>query len=129
MKIKKTLVDMFIRIKNNSQNYKKSVEIIKTKPNIKLLKFLYDEGYISGYSFSNNKSKMFVYLKYQNSEPLIKNLNFILKPNKEIYCSVKTLSQHKNNNSFYVLYTQKGYKSIMDAKLQNLGGLLICRIN
>jgi len=120
---------MFIRIKNNSQNYKKSVEIIKTKPNIKLLKFLYDEGYISGYSFSNNKSKMFVYLKYQNSEPLIKNLNFISKPNKEIYCSVKTLSQHKNNNSFYVLYTQKGYKSIMDAKLQNLGGLLICRIN
>lgn len=120
---------MFIRIKNNSQNYKKSVEIIKTKPNIKLLKFLYDEGYISGYSFSTNKSKMFVYLKYQNSEPLIKNLNFISKPNKEIYCSVKTLSQHKNNNSFYVLYTQKGYKSIMDAKLQNLGGLLICRIN
>ena len=129
MKIQKSLIDMFIRLKNSSKSYKKSVIITNTKQNIKLLDVLYKEGYILGYSFSKYcKNEITVNLKYSNYEPLINNIDFISKPNKEIYCSVKLLSKQKYNNNLYICSTQKGYMSILDAINNNLGGQLICKI-
>lgn len=120
---------MFIRLKNSSKSYKKSVIITNTKQNIKLINVLYKEGYILGYSFEKNgKNEITVYLKYRNYEPLIKHIHFISKPNKEIYCSVKLLSKQKYNNSLYICLTKKGYMSILDAIYRNLGGQLICKI-
>lgn len=120
---------MFIRLKNSSKSYKKHVIIIRTKQNIKLLEFLYKEGYILGYFNSeNNLNEIIVNLKYQNYEPLIKNVNFISKPKNEVNCSVKLLAQQKDNNSLYIILTQNGYMSLVDAKFNNLGGQLICQL-
>lgn len=129
MKIQKSMIDMFIRLKNSSKSYKKHVIIIRTKQNIKLLEFLYKEGYILGYFNSeNNLNEIIVNLKYQNYEPLIKNVNFISKSKNEVNCSVKLLAQQKDNNSLYIILTQNGYMSLVDAKFNNLGGQLICQL-
>jgi len=120
---------MFIQLKNSSKSYKKYSVITKTKQNIKLLKCLYREGYILGYFFDQkNSNKLNVILKYQNNEPLIKKICFISKPNNIKYCSLKLLLQHKNMNSLIILNTVKGYMSLSEAKLNNLGGMMICQI-
>ena len=129
MKIKNSLIDMMIRLKNSSQSYKKEVIITKTKQNIKLLNFLYQEGYIGGYSYSKKDiTHVIVILKYQNYKPLIKNISFISKINKEVFCSVKMLSKQNDNNILYILLTTQGYMSISQAILKNLGGQLILKM-
>ena len=130
MKIHKSIIDMFIRLKNSSKSYKKYALVTKTKQNIKLLNLLYKEGYILGYSFFNNdKNIIIVFLKYKKNEPLIKNINFISKLNKKNTYTVKLLLQQKNNTSLYILLTNKGYISSTLSKLNNIGGQLICQIN
>ena len=129
VKIHKSIIEMFIQLKNSSKSYKKYSVITKTKQNIKLLKCLYVEGYILGYFFSKtNSTKINVILKYQNNEPLIKTIRFISKPNNIKYCSIKLLVQQKNKNSLIILNTSKGYMSSSEAKLNHVGGMIICQI-
>ena len=129
MKVNKSVIDMFIRLKNSSQSYNKEVIVTKTKQNIKLLNCLYKEGYIIGYTFSiKNNNRISVTLKYKNYKPVIKNINFISKTSKEVFCSLKQLSKQNDNNILYIIFTTKGYMSISEAKLNNLGGQLILKI-
>lgn len=129
MKVNKSIIDMFIRLKNGSQSYNKEVIVTKTKQNIKLLNCLYKEGYIIGYKFSKqNMEDIVVFLKYIDYKPLIKNISFISKPNKEVFCSLKELSKQNDNNILYILLTTKGYMSISEAKLNNMGGQLILKL-
>ena len=129
MKVNKSIIDMFIRLKNGSQSYNKEVIVIKTKQNIKLLNCLYKEGYIIGYKFSKHDiTNIIVFLKYMDYKPLITNINFISKSNKEVFCSLKELSKQNDNNVLYIVLTIKGYMSISEAKSNNMGGQLILKL-
>jgi len=129
MKISKNIIDMFIRLKNSSKNYKKYSLVLKTKENIKLLNFLYKERFIGSYIFNPNSNYIKVGLRYKNNTPLIQNIKFISKTKKEFYCSIKILSKHKLNNELIIILTPKGYMNINDALNFNLGGQIICTIN
>lgn len=121
--------DLCIRIKNNSQNYKKTVEIINTQDNIKFLNFLYKEGYILYYIILKDFKIIKIFLKYNNNVPLINRLNFISKNKKEINCPIKILLKQKNQNSFYIIKTNNDYLSLQTALKKNIGGYLFCQIN
>ena len=118
---------MFITIQN-SQTVKKSFIIQrKTKISEDFLNILWDEGYILGYKSSQSSLKVF--LKYVNGISAIQSLNIMSKPSKKIFYSIKQIWKMKSNQSFLILSTSKGLKSVLNCKKDNIGGESLVIIN
>ena len=115
---------MFANIKNG-QTAKKSV-VIQTRKIVceKILKILWDEGFITGYRISSkNNKKLEIFLKYQkNGQPSINSFKSLSKPNRRIYYSAKQMWKIDSNKSFIILSTNRGFKSILQCKKDKIGG-------
>lgn len=115
---------MFANIKNG-QIAKKSV-IVQTRKIAceKILKILWDEGFITGYRMSvKDNEKLEIFLKYQkNGQPSINSFKSLSKPGKRIYYSAKQLWKIDSNKSFIILSTNQGFKSITHCKKNRIGG-------
>ena len=90
--------DMIIRIKNAQKIKLRETNMFPflSKNDIGILKILYNEGYLRGYTQSfdilKQKNVITVLLKYNlRGEPIIRNIVKISTPGRRIYLSTKTL--------------------------------------
>ena len=129
--MKNYLWNMFVSIKNG-QMAKKSV-ITGPKKNIceSVLKILWDEGFISGYKISSQKTnKIEIFLKYtKTGKPAINSLNFLSTPGRRIYYSSKQIWKLDSCKTFIVFSTNKGLKSIIECKKCKIGGEPLILVN
>ena len=96
-----------------------------------LLDVLKQEGYISGYktiSDSQNKGILTVDLKYDNGSPVIKEIKRISKPGRRIYAKASSIPKIQNGLGLAIVSTSKGIMTDNDARNQNIGGEIICRV-
>lgn len=123
------LADLIIRIKNGQRAKLPEVTMHPYLPKryLKILRLLYQEGYIRGYVEHRNtltgKVNIKVLLKYgPRGEPIIEDIFQISKPGRRIYTSIKALWQPKGSRGVIFLSTTKGFISDRDARFLNLGG-------
>ena len=107
--------NQIVKNKFASQNLKKNCE--------PFLKILWDEGFILGYTICNTTNKVTIGLKYRSDgQPVINSIKLISKPGHRVYYSTKQLWKIDSNNSFIILSTSKGLKSITECKKLKIGG-------
>ncbi len=128
--------DTLTRIRN-AQNVR-CKEVLLHKPIskfcIKILNVLYKEGYIRGFrvitSDNNNIVSVKVLLKYDfNGQPMIKEIKRISKSGRRFYIPIKSLCKINNGMGTLILSTPKGLMTDEDARLLNVGGEVLCKIN
>ena len=108
---------MFANIKNGQLVKRTFILQQKTKICEQFLKVLWDEGFILGYkTVQTNKSQLKIFLKYKKGNPVINSIQFVSKPSKRVYLSVKQLWKIQSNNNLIVLSTSKGLLSIFKCK-------------
>jgi small subunit ribosomal protein S8 len=128
--MKNYLWNMFSNIKNGQLANQSYIRQRRKKIIEKLLKILWDEGFILGYSVSSlDKNFLKIFLKYKNGQPVIKTINVISKPSRRIYCSAKQLWKLDSTTQLIIISTNKGLKSCSECKKLNLGGELLISIN
>lgn len=127
--------DMIIRIKNAQKIKLRETNMFPflSKNDIGILKILYNEGYLRGYTQSfdilKQKNVITVLLKYNlRGEPIIRNIVKISTPGRRIYLSTKTLWQAQSTTGLYILSTTKGYLTDIEARRLNVGGELLLGI-
>ncbi len=123
--------DMITRIRNAQMRMSKNVTIPNSKFRIRILEVLKQEGYISDYkllSDSNNKNTLSVDLKYSNGLPVIREIKIISKPGRRIYAKADSIPKIQNGLGLAILSTSKGIMTDSEARNQNVGGEIICRI-
>ena len=123
--------DMIARIRNAQMRLSKNVTIPNSKFRIRILEVLKQEGYISDYkllSDSNNKNTLSVDLKYSNGLPVIREIKIISKPGRRIYAKADSIPKIQNGLGLAILSTSKGIMTDSEARNQNVGGEIICRI-
>ena len=123
--------DMITRIRNGQMRFLNTVKIPSSKFRAKILEVLKQEGYIADYktlSESNNKTSLSVNLKYNNGMPVIKEIKRISKPGRRIYAKADSIPKIQNGLGLAVVSTSKGIMSDNDARTQNIGGEIICRV-
>jgi len=123
--------DMITRIRNAQMRMSKNVTIPNSKFRIRILEVLKQEGYISDYkllSDSNNKNTLSVDLKYSNGLPVIREIKIISKPGRRIYAKADSIPKIQNGLGLAILSTSKGIMTDGEARNQNVGGEIICRI-
>ena len=123
--------DMLTRIRNAQMRSLSSVKIPASKVRAKILEVLKKEGYISDYKLSNDKKEknsLNVDLKYDNGNPVIKEIKRVSKPGRRIYAKADSIPTIQNGLGVAIVSTSKGIMSDNEARNQNIGGEIICRV-
>ena len=123
--------DMLTRIRNAQMRLRNNVEIPNSNFRAKILDVLKKEGYISDYKFLSDAKKggsLFVNLKYNNGSPVIKEIARISKPGRRVYARADNIPKIQNGLGLAIVSTSKGIMTDNDARNQNVGGEIICRV-
>ena len=131
MSMNDPLGDMLTRIRNAIGRKKTKVSTPASKLRARVLDVLQAEGYIRGYTqseFVNGKAEIEIELKYYEGVPVIRELTRVSKPGRRVYVSVKSIPQVANGLGISILSTPKGVMADHEAREQNVGGELLCRI-
>ena len=123
--------DMITRIRNAQMRFLNNVKIPRSKFRAKILDVLKQEGYIADYkvlSDQKNNGDLSVDLKYYNGLPVIKEIKRISKPGRRIYARADSIPRIKNGLGLAIISTSKGIMTDNDARNQNIGGEIICRV-
>jgi len=123
--------DMFTRIRNGQMRNLNSIEIPSSNFRKNILEILKTEGYIIDYYIEktvNNKTSLKITLKYYEGDPVIKEIKRISKPGRRVYSRANSIPKVMNGLGLAILSTPKGVMSDVEARKQNVGGEIICRV-
>ncbi len=125
------LGDMLTRIRNAQIRKSNKVSTPGSRLRRNVLDVLQAEGYIRGYStvdYDNGRSEFEIELKYYDGEPVIREIVRVSRPGRRVYASVKTIPRVANGLGVSILSTPKGVMSDAEARDQNVGGEVLCRV-
>jgi small subunit ribosomal protein S8 len=123
--------DMFSRIRNGQMRSLNSVDMPSSNFRQNILKILKDEGFIKDYyieNSENNKKSLRINLKYYEGTPVIKEIKRVSKPGRRVYSRATSLPRVMNGLGLAILSTPKGVMSDTEARKNNIGGEVICRV-
>ena len=123
--------DMLTRIRKGQQRKIAKVEMPSSTLRLKILEVLKTEGFISSYHIEkkeNNKVSLIVDLKYYEGTPVIKDIRRISKPGRRVYSRATSIPRIQNGLGLAIISTNKGVMSDIEARKNNIGGEIICRV-
>ena len=123
--------DMFARIRNGQLRSLATIDIPSSNFRQNILKILKTEGYINDYYIEknkNNKNNIKINLKYFEGNPVIKEIKRISKPGRRVYSRANSIPRVMNGLGLAIVSTPKGVMSDVEARKNNLGGEIICRV-
>ena len=131
MSIVDPIGDMLTRIRNAQMRSSTTVRVPASKFREKILDVLRVEGYILNYKLSadkNKKNDISVDLKYNQGIPVIKEITRISKPGRRVYTKADSIPRIQNGLGIAIMSTSKGIMTDNDARKENLGGEILCKV-
>ncbi len=126
-----TLGDMLTRIRNGQMAKMPVVACPSSKHRKNVLDTLTREGYIRGYTEVQKgtaQAMLEIELKYHEGEPAIRKIDRISKPGRRVYSGIEDLGRVLNGLGISILSTPRGVLSDNEARAQNVGGEVLCRV-
>lgn len=125
------LGDMLTRIRNAQTRGRATVSSPASKLRVRVLEVLQREGYIRGWSEveKDGRKELDIELKYYDGAPVISEIRRISKPGRRVYSAVTDLPLVRNGLGVSILSTPKGVMSDNEARNQNVGGEILCRVS
>jgi ribosomal protein S8 len=77
------------------------------------------------FKLQNFNSKIFIHLRYYYNRVLLDSLTIISKPSNTKYVKLKDLYKLNSKKKLFILSTAKGLKSLLECKMNNIGGKLL----
>ena len=129
MSLSDPIGDMLARIKNSQMRNHKIVKLPSSKFKIKLAEVLKSEGYIINYAVTDEKKPYLeINLKYNSGNPVINTIERVSKPGRRVFSSAESLPKINNGLGIAIVSTPKGVMTDIDARKQNIGGEIICKV-
>jgi small subunit ribosomal protein S8 len=123
--------DMVARIRNAQAAGKEQVVIPASNLRASVLSVLKDEGYINNFTtnkISDAKSELVVDLKYIEGEGAIQEIKIVSKPGRRVYSKSSKMPKVMNGLGVVIVSTPKGVMADYKARLENLGGEVLCQV-
>ena len=123
--------DMFTRIRNGQMRSLNTIDVPASKFRSQILEILKNEGFINNFRLEKKEDKkniLIIDLKYFEGSPVIKEIKRISKPGRRVYSRAVSIPKVQNGLGVAILSTSKGVMSDNDARKNNLGGEIICRV-
>ena len=122
--------DMLTRIRNAQMRKRPTVTTPASSMRARVLDVLQSEGYIRGYAETelNGKTEFQIELKYFDGQPVIREIERVSKPGRRVYSSVRSIPRVADGLGVSILSTPKGVMADHEARNQNVGGEVLCRV-
>ena len=123
--------DMFTRIRNGQMRSLPTINVPASNFRQNILDILKNEGFINNYyveKMENNKKNLKVELKYYEGVPVIKEITRVSKPGRRVYSRATSIPKVMNGLGLAILSTPRGVMSDNEARKNNIGGEIICRV-
>ena len=131
MSLSDPLGDMLTRIRNGQLRKKDSVMMPASRFRGNVLDVLHREGYIRGFKkidLENQKNNFQIELKYVDGEPVIKDISRVSTPGRRVYSKISDLQRNFDGLGISILSTSKGVLSDNEARDENVGGEILCKV-
>ncbi len=131
MSLSDPLGDMLTRIRNGQMANMAVVECPASTFRKRVLEVMQREGYIRGFSESQRgtaQSVLVIELKYHDGAGVIRKIDRVSKPGRRVYAGIKDFGRVFNGLGISILSTPRGVLSDNEARAQNVGGEVLCRI-
>jgi small subunit ribosomal protein S8 len=126
------IADFLTRVRNAQLAGHRIVEIPASNLKKRITEILYDQGYILKYKFEDDTKQgvIKIALKYDptSKEPAIKALERVSRPGLRQYASPTEFKRVKNGLGIAIISTSQGVMTDKQAKVQNVGGEILCHI-
>tara|TARA_X000000950_G_scaffold288906_1_gene408279 strand:- start:8609 stop:8980 length:372 start_codon:yes stop_codon:yes gene_type:complete len=122
---------MLTRIRNGQLRKKDSVMMPASRFRGNVLDVLHREGYIRGFKkidLENQKNNFQIELKYVDGEPVIKDISRVSTPGRRVYSKISDLQRNFDGLGISILSTSKGVLSDSEARDENVGGEILCKV-
>ncbi len=131
MSMSDPLGDMLTRIRN-AQRARHTVCVAPgSRLRANVLDVLRREGFIRGFSSESLRpgvSQLRIELKYNEGEPVIKEIHRVSKPGRRVYSKIKELPRVYAGLGVSILSTPRGVLSDAEARAAHVGGEVLCRV-
>lgn len=131
MSMSDPLGDMLTRIRNAQRARHTSCVAPASQLRAGVLDVLRREGYIRGFASEMLRpgvSQLRIELKYNEGEPVIKEITRVSKPGRRVYSKIKELQRVYAGLGVSILSTPRGVMSDAEARAANVGGEVLCRV-
>ncbi len=131
MSLSDPLGDMLTRFRNAQRARHSNCVAPASKLRANVLEALRREGYIRGYSAETLRpgvDQLRIELKYNEGEPVIKEITRVSKPGRRVYSKIKELPRVYGGLGVSILSTPRGVLSDAEARAANVGGEVLCRV-
>ncbi len=130
MSMSDPVADMLTRIRNGQHANKTTVTMPSSKQKVAIAKVLESEGYISGYSVSeDSKPQLTIELKYFEGRPVIAKIQRVSRPGLRIFKNKGELPSVDGGLGVAIISTSKGVMSDRAARAAGEGGEVICTVS
>ena len=131
MSMSDPLGDMITRIRNAQRSRHANCVAPASKLRASVLEALKREGFIRCYSAEELRpcvAQLRIELKYNEGEPVIKEITRVSKPGRRVYSKIKELPRVYAGLGVSILSTPRGVLSDGEARAANVGGEVLFRV-
>ena len=131
MSLSDPLGDMLTRIRNGQLRKKDSVMMPASRFRGNVLDVLHRKDYIRGFrkiDLENQKNNFQIELKYVDGERVIKDISRVSTPGRRVYSKISDLQRNFDGLGISILSTSKGVLSDSEARDENVGGEILCKV-
>lgn len=126
MSMQDPISDMFTRIRNAQMVSKKQVQMSSSKLKTAICEVLQQEGYVKGYSVSDDKLPILtIELKYHQGSPVIELIKRVSRPGLRVYKACADLPKVLGGLGVVIVSTSKGVMTGSAASKAGIGGEII----
>jgi small subunit ribosomal protein S8 len=122
--------DMLARMRNGYRAGRDVVEMPGSKIKVEITRLLKREGYLKDFTVEGDvKKTLRIYLKYDaDHAPLIRGMRRVSRPGLRQYVGASRVPRVLGGMGIAVLSTPQGILTGQEAKKQNVGGEVLCKI-
>ena len=123
--------DMLTRVRNGQSANKVEVTMPSSRVKCAIAKVLQDEGYIKGFSVTDEDAKpvLAVELKYFEGRPVIAMISRASRPGLRLYKGKDELPSVQDGLGIAIISTSKGVMSERQARAAGEGGEVLCVVS
>ena len=125
------IADMLTRIRNGQSARKVEVTMPASRVKSAIASVLKDEGYIKGFSTSEEDAKpvLTIELKYYEGKPVIASISRASRPGLRLYKGKDELPSVQSGLGVAIISTSKGVMSERQARAVGEGGEVLCVVS
>ena len=130
MSMSDPVADLLTRIRNANLRNKENLVLLSSKIKLNIVKVLKEEGFILNWELDEKGKfpELKIWLKYVDNFPVIREITRVSKPGLRLYEKGKDCKPILNGQGISIMSTSKGIMSDNDARTNNIGGEVICRV-